>query len=220
MLTGRSKRACLCREVPTDHEAHGQTQRWLQNSKRFGGTYARRTKQYTRSTIEVMLKPFARARNDVDANQSSCALRSHTFTRRARRERTVALVSPADHAQHVRTARSSTDEETADSVNLAVMVERMIQVTNRQKSGPTAGEKSSANSRRERALPTADNTSWRSGHDHPNDRLQRVNRGVQEPELHRAEGHRDDSLRGQMRNEDHMLLEGGPVRILGGTWTE
>ena len=23
MLTGRSKRACLCREVPTDHEAHG-----------------------------------------------------------------------------------------------------------------------------------------------------------------------------------------------------
>ena len=53
MLIGRSKRACLCREVPTDHEAHGQTQRWLQNSKSFGGTYALRPKQYTRSTIEV-----------------------------------------------------------------------------------------------------------------------------------------------------------------------
>ena len=77
-------------------------QRWLQNSKSFGGTYARRPKQYTRSTIEVMLKPFARARNDVDANQSSCALRSHTFTRGARRERTVVLVNPADHAQHVK----------------------------------------------------------------------------------------------------------------------
>ena len=24
MLTCQSKRACLCREVPTDHEAHGQ----------------------------------------------------------------------------------------------------------------------------------------------------------------------------------------------------
>ena len=23
----------------------------------------------------------------------------------------------------------------------------------------------------------------------------------------------------QMRNEDHLLLERGPVRILGGTWT-
>ena len=45
-----------------------------------------------------MLKPFARATNDVDANQ---ALRSHTFTRSARRERTVVLVSPADHAKHV-----------------------------------------------------------------------------------------------------------------------
>ena len=74
MLIGRSKRACLCREVSTDHEAHGQTQRWLQNSKSFGGTYARRPKQHTRGTIEAMLKPFARARNDVDAKQSSCAL--------------------------------------------------------------------------------------------------------------------------------------------------
>ena len=102
MMTSRSKRACLCREVPTDHEAHGQTQRCLQNSKSFGVTYARRRKQHTRSTIEVMLKAFARARNDVDANQSSCALRSHTFTRGARRERTVVLVNPADHAQHVK----------------------------------------------------------------------------------------------------------------------
>ena len=49
---------------------------------------------------------------------------------------------------------------------------------------------------------------------------QRGNRGVPELELHRAEGQRDDSLRSQMRNEDLLLLEGGPVRILGGTWTE
>ena len=49
-----------------------------------------------------MLKPFATARNDVDANQSSCALRIHTFTRGARRERTVVLVNPADYAQHVK----------------------------------------------------------------------------------------------------------------------
>ena len=49
-----------------------------------------------------MLKPFARARHDVDANQSSCALRSHTFARGTRRERTVVLVNPADHAQHVK----------------------------------------------------------------------------------------------------------------------
>ena len=39
-------------------------------------------------------------------------------------------------------ARSRIDEESADSINLAVMVERMIQVTRRQKSGATAGEKS------------------------------------------------------------------------------
>ena len=97
MLTGRPKRACLCREVPTEHEAHGQTQRWLQNSKNFGGSAPRTPKQSPR-----MLKPFARARNDVEANQSCCALRSHTFTRSARRERTVVLFSPADHAQHVK----------------------------------------------------------------------------------------------------------------------
>ena len=35
-------------------------------------------------------------------NQSSCALTSHTFTRSARREVTVVVVSPADHAQHVK----------------------------------------------------------------------------------------------------------------------
>ena len=57
---------------------------------------------YTRSTIEVVLKPFARARNGVDANQSGCAQRSHTFTRGARRGRTVVLVNPGDHAQHVK----------------------------------------------------------------------------------------------------------------------
>ena len=126
-------------------------------AKRSGGcrTAPRTPKQSTRSTIEVMLKPFARARNDLDANQSSCAPWSHTFTRGARRENTVVLVTvvlvnPADHAQHVKeraTARSSTDEESADSVNLEVMVERMIQVTRSQKSGPTAGEKSSTKSR-------------------------------------------------------------------------
>ena len=32
---------------------------------------SRTPKPSTRSTIEVILKPFARARNDVDANQSS-----------------------------------------------------------------------------------------------------------------------------------------------------
>ena len=42
----------------------------------------------------------------------------------------------------INTARSSTDEKSADSVNMAVMVDRMIQVTRRQKSGPTAGKKS------------------------------------------------------------------------------
>ena len=99
MLTGRSKRQCLCREVPTDHVAHGQTQRWQQNSKVFGGTYARKPKQYTRSTIEVMLKSFARARNDVDANQSSYARRSHTFTRsRQRAARTGACGTRERHA--------------------------------------------------------------------------------------------------------------------------
>ena len=77
MLTSRSKRKCLCREVPTDHEAHGQTQRWLQNSKSFGGTYAQRPKQYTRSTIEVMLKPFARARNDVEEQLRSKVTHIH-----------------------------------------------------------------------------------------------------------------------------------------------
>ena len=30
---------------------------------------------------------------------------------------------------------------------------------------------------------------------------------MEEPELHCAEGHRDDSLRGQMRNEDHCSLK-------------
>ena len=103
-------------------------------AKRSGGCRTRRASAGvhpgTRSTIEVMLKPFARARNDVDANQSSCSLMSRTFTR--------------------------------SSVNMAVMVDRMIQETRRQKSNhsgkehsqqqarraqPTAGEKSKANNR-------------------------------------------------------------------------
>ena len=69
------------------------------------------------------------------------------------------------------------------------MVERMIQVTRRRKSGPTAGEEEQCQQQATRV------EIWRCGHDHPNDRLQRGDRGVQELELHRAEGHRDDSLR-------------------------
>ena len=38
--------------------------------------------------------------------------------------------------------------------------------------------------------------------------------------FHRAEGHRGDSWRGQRRNEDPLLLEGEPVRILGKPSTE
>ena len=60
---------------------------------------------------------------------------------------------------------------------------------------------------------------WRSDHDHPKDRLQRGNRGVQEPEFHRAEGHRGDSRRGRRRNGDQLLLNGEKVRILGKTST-
>ena len=176
MLTGRSKRACLCREVPTDHEAHGQTQRWLQNSKSFGGTFARRPKQHTRSTIEATLKPFARAKDDLDANYSSCALRSHTFTRGARRERTVVLVNPADHAQHVkeravhenvtqgvmdsphqRPMRSQKTQYTlqsdgrtddpGDKKDKRADPQRVKRATTEGKCGPTAGEKNSANCR-------------------------------------------------------------------------
>ena len=73
----------------------------------------------------------------------------------------MVLVSPADHAQHVKEravrenvtqgVMDSPDEKSADSVNMAVMVDRLIQETRRQKSGPTAGENSSANSKREKS---------------------------------------------------------------------
>ena len=45
-------------------------------------------------------------------------------------------------------------------------------------------------------------------------------RGVQGLRVHRAEGHRDGSLNSHQRNEKHLLLEGGPTRILGRTLTE
>ena len=61
---------------------------------------------------------------------------------------------------------------------------------------------------------------WRSDRDHPKDRLQRGNRGVQELEFHGAEGHRGDSQRSQRKNGDQLLPEGEPVRILGETSTE
>ena len=35
--------------------------------------------------------------------------------------------------------------------------------------------------------------------------------------LHRAERHRDGTLGGQARHDDHLFLDGGPVRVLGGT---
>ena len=73
MLTGQPKRACLCREV------HGQ--RGDGRNRKLRWETSRMPKQRTRSTIEVMLKPFARAKNDVDANQSSWALKVTQQTR-------------------------------------------------------------------------------------------------------------------------------------------
>ena len=35
--------------------------------------------------------------------------------------------------------------------------------------------------------------------------------------LHRPEGHRDGTRGGQARHDDHLFLDGGPVRVLGGT---
>ena len=63
MLTVRPKRACLCREVYGQRGGGRNRMLWWETS--------RTPKERTRSTIKVMLKPFARARNDVDANQSS-----------------------------------------------------------------------------------------------------------------------------------------------------
>ena len=73
-------------------------------------------------------------------NQSSCSPTSHIFTRSVRKERTVVLVSPADHAQHVKEGaiRENVTQGVIDSPQ---------QQTRRAK--PTAGEKSKANSRRE-----------------------------------------------------------------------
>ena len=58
MLIGQSKRACLCRKVPTDHEAHGQCGDSRNRKLRWETSLT--PKQSTRSTIEVMPKPFAR----------------------------------------------------------------------------------------------------------------------------------------------------------------
>ena len=62
MLTSQPNRACLCREV------HGQ--RGDGRNRKLRWETSQTPKQRTRSTIEVMLKPFARARNDVDANRA------------------------------------------------------------------------------------------------------------------------------------------------------
>ena len=77
MLTGQSIRACLRREVPTDHEPHSETQR--RQLRRVAPTELRREctpeaeaeqathgrirtpKRNSRNTIAVMLKPFAGA---------------------------------------------------------------------------------------------------------------------------------------------------------------
>ena len=119
MLTGQSKQACLRRRVPTDHEAHSQAQRRL--LWRVATTELRRVpaaeaeaehamhgrirtpKRNSRSTIAVMLKPFARARRRRErVRRSNQALESPTSTHSAWRMRRVVLVSPADHAQHAK----------------------------------------------------------------------------------------------------------------------
>ena len=71
MLTCRSVQACLSREVPTDHEAPGPTQRWLQVSRSvdlcsrsFGG----RRPEAKAETGEVRSYPHSglRALQDVE----------------------------------------------------------------------------------------------------------------------------------------------------------
>ena len=65
MQTGQSTRACLCREVPTDHEAHGQRggghSRAELCSKSFGGRRPRKSKQNTRSMVASALRLITRA---------------------------------------------------------------------------------------------------------------------------------------------------------------
>ena len=64
MLTGGSMQACLCREAPPDHEAHGQrsgcrrARAQLQESRRlsFGGLYTLRPKQNSRNTLVFVLR--------------------------------------------------------------------------------------------------------------------------------------------------------------------
>ena len=117
MLTGRSMQACLCREVPTDHEAHGQRsngcrraraqlQSSAQESRRlsFGGMYTRRPKQNSRNTVVFVLRLATRARERRACETRARELQRHslTFMCSARRRRIVVLVSPADHAQHAK----------------------------------------------------------------------------------------------------------------------
>ena len=87
MQTGPSIRACLRREVPTDHETHSHTQRrQLGESRNDCGSAPRRPKRDSRNTVTVMPKPFARERGRRECESwSNQALESQTSTHRAGR---------------------------------------------------------------------------------------------------------------------------------------
>ena len=109
-LTGRSKRACLCREVPTDHEAHGQTQRAAAEAS--VGDVPDAEAEHSRNMVVFALRLATRARERRGRETRAIELEGDPFTRSAWRKKTVVLVSPADHERHAGRdgqARSSTE---------------------------------------------------------------------------------------------------------------
>ena len=87
MLTGQSVQACLRREVPTDREARGHTQRrqLRRVEQSLGGTAAWKPKRNTQSTIASTLRRSARAdlcgmATWAQENRSNRALESTTST--------------------------------------------------------------------------------------------------------------------------------------------
>ena len=107
-------------------------------------------KQSTRYMVVLVLRLATRARKTTwTQNQSSCAPTSHTFTRSARKERTVVLVSPADHAQHVK------EGAVRENVTQGVIDSPQQQA---RRAKPTAGEKSNASRREEQPQQQTERT--------------------------------------------------------------
>ena len=142
-LTSRPKRACLCREVHTDHEAHGQRGDDRNSKSRTSvgdvpeAEHPKHDGSHAQAVCQGQETTWTRPR-------AVALLRSHTNTRSARRGEN----SGAGQFSRPRTARKGVCSPRERHAG---------------RDGPTAGDKSSANNRREeqcqqqarRAVPTA-----------------------------------------------------------------